>query len=301
MTKTAGLLAADLIKLNNFQLAGKLVSDELMLGIHGSKRSGMGTEFEQYRHYQPGDDPRRIDWKLFARSGKHLVRESSTESNKQIRFLLDLSGSMNYKENEVSRLAYSQLLIASLAYLGYLQNDLMSLYTLKGGSVQSLTSTSSSGRQSFQKIIFALQGTSAKGVWQPETGAGGSLKFPDLQSKVSEILIFVTDLLQADEEWVRLIRYMAGPRREIVIFQVLGEQETDFRLTGFYRFKDLETGNEIELDAASVREKFRASAAAYLHQIQTDLRMPYVHLVQAKMTDPLGLVLKKYLSGKLVS
>jgi len=303
MTKATGLLASDLIKLNNFQLAGKLVSDELMLGIHASKRSGTGTEFEQYRHYQPGDDPKRIDWKLFARSGKHLVRESSTESNKQIRFLLDLSGSMNYTENNISRLAYSQILISSLAYLGYLQNDLMSLFTLKNGEVQTLTSamSSSSGKQSFQKILFALQKTSATGLWSPEKTENGGLKFPELHSKTPELLIFVTDFLQADDEWIQLIRMMAGPRREIVIFQVLGEQEVDFNLKGFYRFKDLETGKEIELEAEAVRKKFLQTSEDYLKKIEEDLRMPYVHLVRAKLSDPLGIVLKRYLSGKLTS
>ena len=128
LSKRTGLLAADLIKLGNLQLVGKLVSEELVLGVHASKRSGMGTEFEQYRHYEPGDDPKRIDWKLFARTDKHLVKESSAESNRQIRFLLDLSGSMNYSEKEISRLEYAKLLIASLAYLGYIQNYQMSLY-----------------------------------------------------------------------------------------------------------------------------------------------------------------------------
>ncbi len=106
------MLTTELIKLNNLQIAGKLVSEELMLGIHGSKRSGIGIEFEQYRHYEPGDDPKRIDWKLYARTQKHLVRESATESNFHIRFVLDLSGSMNYAEKNISRLNYCKILLA---------------------------------------------------------------------------------------------------------------------------------------------------------------------------------------------
>jgi uncharacterized protein (DUF58 family) len=103
------LLSSELVKITNLQLASKLVSEELMLGIHASKRYGYGIEFEQYRHYEIGDDPKRIDWKLFARTQKHLVRESSTESNYHIRFVLDLSGSMNYTEEGVSRLQYCKI------------------------------------------------------------------------------------------------------------------------------------------------------------------------------------------------
>ncbi|MCE7040110.1 DUF58 domain-containing protein [Dyadobacter sp. CY312] len=296
MVKSTGLLASDLIKLKNLQLTGKLVSEELMLGIHASKRSGIGTEFEQYRHYEPGDDPKRIDWKLFARTDKHLVRESSTESDHQVRFVLDLSGSMNYEENGISRLNYGRILLASLAYLCYIQNDQMSLYTLQNGAVQTITANgaSASGKQAFQKILVGLEKTEAGGEWPKEH----VLKFPEFQQRGKEQLIFVTDFLQAGEEWMRLIKSLANPRREIVIFQILGDQEMDFNLKGFYRFKDLETGKEIELDAESVREKFVESATAYLQKVKAELQIPYVHLVRTKLSDPIGMVLKAFLTKR---
>jgi uncharacterized protein (DUF58 family) len=291
-----GLLASNLIKLKNLQLTGKLVSEELMLGIHASKRSGIGVEFEQYRHYEPGDDPKRIDWKLFARTDKQLIRESSTESDRQIRFVLDLSGSMNYEENGVSRLQYAQILLASLAYLCYIQNDQMSLYALKNGSIETIaaTGTASSGRQAFQKILVGLEKTVAGGEWN----AGETMKFPELQSRKKEQLIFVSDFLQVQEEWLNLVKSLANPHREIIIFQILGDQEANFSLEGFYRFKDLETGSEIELDAASVREKFRESADQYLKKLKEDLQIPHVHLIRAQLSDPIGMVLKTFLTKR---
>ncbi|MCF2487816.1 DUF58 domain-containing protein [Dyadobacter sp. CY347] len=297
MPKSTGLLASELIKLKNLQLTGKLVSEELMLGIHASKRSGIGVEFEQYRHYEPGDDPKRIDWKLFARTDKHLIRESSTESDKQVRFVLDLSGSMNYVENGVSRLQYAQILLASLAYLCYIQNDQMSLYALKDSVIQTVSATgaSSSGKQAFQKILVGLEKTVAGGIWENE---GQNIKFPEFQSKKKEQLIFVSDFLQARNEWLDLIRSLASPYREIVVFQILGDQELEFNLEGFYRFKDLETGKEIELDAGSVREKFRQSADQYLQQLKEALQIPHVSLVRARMSDPIGMVLKSFLTKR---
>ncbi|TLV02276.1 DUF58 domain-containing protein [Dyadobacter luticola] len=294
----ATLLASNLIKLKNLQLTGKLVSEELMLGIHGSKRSGIGIEFEQYRHYEPGDDPKRIDWKLFARTDKHLIRESSTESDRQIRFVLDLSGSMNYTENGVSRLQYAQILLASLAYLCYIQNDQMSLYTLKNGMVQTLSATGSatSGRQAFQKILVGLEKTVAEGAWVND--AAGLLKFPELQTKTKEQLIFVSDLLQVDDEWLKLVRSLANPNREVVIFQILGDREANFNLKGFYRFTDLETGKEIELDAESVRESFQHSMDDYLAGLKEQLQIPHVQLVKVRLSDPIGMVLKTFLTKR---
>lgn len=284
-------LANELIRLNNLQLAGKLVSDELMLGIHASKRSGVGTEFEQYRHYEPGDDPKRIDWKRFAQTGKHLIRESATESNLQIRFLLDLSGSMNYTEQGVSRLEYAKIILASLAYLGYRQSDQMSLYTLQNGAVQAMVPF---GKQSFQKILYALQTAQATGQWLP-----GSPRFPEFQQRQKELLIMVSDFLQVGDEWLQLIRSLANPRREVVIFQLLGDQEMAFDLKGFYRFKDLETGREIELQAEAVRENFRQAAETYLTKLEEALRIPHVQLIRARLSDPIAQVLKRFLVGKL--
>ncbi|WP_234734435.1 DUF58 domain-containing protein [Tellurirhabdus bombi] len=285
-------LATELIKLNNLQLAGKLVSDELLLGIHASKRSGSGTEFEQYRHYEPGDDPKRIDWKLYARTDKHLVRESATESNLQIRFVLDLSGSMNYTEGAVSRLDYAKILMASLAYLGYRQSDQLSLYGLQNGAVQTLVP---SGKGAFQKVLYALQKAEASGQWLNERP-----KFPEFGHKQKELLILVSDFLQVGEEWLQLIKALANPRREIVIFQVLGDQEIDFKMSGFYRFKDLETGKEIELQAESVREQFQQAATQYLQKLEEALRIPHVRLIRVKLSDPIAMILKDFLAGRKI-
>ncbi len=281
------MLITDLIKLNNLQLAGKLVSDELMLGVQHSRRSGIGTEFEQFRHYTPGDDPKRIDWKLFAKTGHYLVRESATESNQQIRLLLDLSGSMNYAESGVSRLQYAKILLASLAYLGNRQSDQLSLYALQNGAVQTLVP---SGKQSLQKIVATLETMRASGAWESQAAT-----IPEFSRKQTEMLIMASDFLQVNDEWVRLIQTIAGPRREIVIFQILGDQELDFSLTGFYRFQDLETGNEIELQADAIRDTVRQRASAYLAELEESLRIPHVRLIRTRLSDPIALVLKQFL------
>lgn len=281
------MLITELIKLNNLQLASKLVSDELLLGIQTSRRSGIGTEFEQFRHYSPGDDPKRIDWKLFAKTGHYLVRESATESNQQVRLLIDLSGSMNYTEANVSRLQYARILLASLAYLSNRQGDQLSLYALQQGNIQTLVP---SGKQAFQKIVAMLEATPASGAWDNRNPS-----VPEFGRKQAEVLIIASDFLQVDEEWVKLIQGVAGPRREIVIFQVLGDEEIKFSMNGFYRFQDLETGKEIELQADAIRDTVRERATAYLAKLEESLRIPHVRLIRVRLSDPIALVLKQFL------
>ena len=284
------MLSSELIKLNNLQLAGKLVSDELLLGIHGSKRFGLGTEFEQYRHYEPGDDPKRIEWKHFARTQKHLVRESATESNFQIRLVLDLSGSMNYAEKDVSRLQYAKILLASLAYLGYRQSDLLSLYSLQNGELQTLVP---SGKKAFERILYSLEKAEAGGTWQ-----NANPKFPEFQQKQKELVIIASDFLQVGDEWLKLIQNIANLRREVVVFQILGKEELNFDLKGFYRFKDLETGKEIELEAEAVKEDFRKSAEKYFTNLEESLRIPNVHLIRTTLQDPIASVITESLKKR---
>jgi len=285
------LLTTELIKLNNLQLAGKLVSEQLMLGIHQSKRFGYGIEFEQYRHYEPGDDPKRIDWKLYARTDKHLVRESSTESNFHLRFIIDLSGSMNYVENGVSRLQYCKILMASLAYLGYRQSDLMSLYALQNDELRTLVT---SGKQSFQRILYTLEKAQASGDWK-----NSDPKFPILQStKQKEVIIIASDFLQVNNEWIQLIKNLANPHREVIIFQILGKQELDFNLKGFYRFKDLESGKEVELQAESIKDEFRKNAENYLKNLKDALQIPYVHLVRTDLETSIASIITESIRNR---
>jgi len=281
------MLTTELIKLNNLQIAGKLVSEELMLGIHGSKRSGIGIEFEQYRHYEPGDDPKRIDWKLYARTQKHLVRESATESNFHIRFVLDLSGSMNYEEKGINRLNYCKILLASLAYLGYRQSDQMSLYALQNGDLETFVPA---GKQSFQRILYELEKAEAHGIWQNENP-----KFPEFQQKQKELFVLASDFLQVGDEWLKLIQSVANPRREVLIFQVLGSEELSFNLNGFYRFKDLETGKEMELEASTIKESVRKKAESYLANLDEALRIPHVHLIRTTLHEPIAQVISEAL------
>ena len=278
-------LASELIKLNNLQLAGRMVSDEVVLGIHGSRRTGSGVEFEQYRHYFPGDDLKRIDWKLYARSGKYLVKESSTESNLSINLVLDLSGSMNYEEKGISRLQYAKVLLASLAYTGYRQGDPMSLYGLKKGNLEMLVN---GGKSSFQKILYALETVEAAGEWLNENP-----RFPQFQTKQKELTILVSDFLQINDEWMKMIKNMASPRRQILIFQVLGEEELSFNLSGFYQFKDLETGKEVELEAESIKKEFQEASWKYMKKLDEELRIANVDLIRVTLKDSISEVISE--------
>ncbi len=283
----------EIIKLNDLRLAARLISQQLRQGIHSGIRVGVGSEFEQYRHYQPGDDLKRIDWKYFSRSGKYMIKESTTESNLQIRLMLDLSGSMNYAENSISRLDYAKNLIASLAYLGFLQGDGLSYFSLSEGKIEQKVAPSP---KSFQRILLFLEQAKAAGAWPLQ-----SISKSFLQGKERELVIWVSDFLQKESEWENLIKAFNHPRKELMLIQILGEQELDFKLEGNLVFRDLESGQEVVQDAKVMQTEFRSKFQAYLNHLDQTFQGPNVRLIRVSMKEPLAAVVRQILNRKKLS
>ena len=102
--------------IKDLKLAAKTTIDGFMIGINNSTLKGPGLEFSQYRSYQPGDDLRWLDWKMFARSDRYYVRQSEIETSISVRFLFDASNSMNHRDGDFSKTDYAKYLTASLAY-----------------------------------------------------------------------------------------------------------------------------------------------------------------------------------------
>ncbi|WP_026956990.1 DUF58 domain-containing protein [Algoriphagus vanfongensis] len=283
----------EIIKLNDLRLSARLISEQLRQGIHSGIRVGVGSEFEQYRHYRPGDDLKRIDWKYFSRSGKYMVKESTTESNLHIRMMLDLSGSMNYEESGFTRLDYAKNLLASLSYLGYLQGDAMSYYTLHAGQIDQKVSPTP---KSFQRILYYLEDEKAHGDWP--IGA-----FPEAltQGRNRELIIWVSDFLQKDTEWESLVKSFLHPRKELILIQILGEQELNFQLDGNFIFKDLESGAEYIQNGKSVQKDFKSRFDTYLKQLDQAMLLPKVKLMRVSMQQPLTEVVRQILNRKHLS
>ncbi|MEO7531847.1 MAG: DUF58 domain-containing protein, partial [Sediminibacterium sp.] len=127
-----------LMAIKNLPLAAKTTIDGFMSGINKSKVKGPGLEFSQYRSYQPGDDLRWLDWKMYARSDRYYIRESEIETSIAIRFLIDASASMNHADNGIAKIEYARYLAASLGCLANLQNDSVGLYVFQNDQLFSL-------------------------------------------------------------------------------------------------------------------------------------------------------------------
>ena len=226
-------------------------------GMHASRNKGSGIEFAQYRAYEPGDEPRRIDWKLFARSDKFFVREAEQESPVTVWLLIDASASMAQADRarpEWSRLDAAKLLALCTAQLALMQGDRFGWIALREGGLA--VADPHRGRAQFERMQVELS----------RHGAAGG--FPDdatlapLWDRIGarDLVLFLSDCF--DERGNAMIERLAKAGREVLSVQMLTVEERDFPFDGGYRFIEPESGADLIGDGKALREDFLARFAA---------------------------------------
>jgi len=116
-------------RLSNMNLRARLVVEGFIIGLHRSPYHGFSVEFSEHRQYMPGDEPKRIDWKVYGKTNRFFVKQFEEETNLKAYILLDASASMGYKSGRISKLTYASYLAASLTYLMLRQQDSVGLVT----------------------------------------------------------------------------------------------------------------------------------------------------------------------------
>jgi len=277
-----------LMTIKDLPLLAKTVIDGFMNGFNKSTVKGPGLEFSQYRSYQPGDDLRWLDWRMFARSDRYYIRESEVETSISVRFLIDASASMNHDDNGIKKIDYARFLAASLAYLANLQGDSVGLYTFQNGGLFSLASKPDP--QHLKRLYYHLAeikpaGKFTQPVHYKELFAGTGRK---------EMLIFITDMYQQNDEISKLLDSLAALKHEVIVFQLMGQNELDLDFKGFSTLEDLETGETIQISTQQ--------AKAYQENLQqhlADIRMELLgkHIVHRLIStaEPLDKALRDFL------
>ena len=278
-----------LMTIKDLQLLAKTVVDGFMSGFNKSKMKGPGLEFSQYRSYQPGDDLRWLDWKMYARSDRYYIRESETETSISVRFLIDASASMNHKDNGVKKIDYARFLAASLAYLANLQGDSVGLYTLANGNLYSMASKPDP--QHLQRLFYQLDkiepvGKFTNPIHYKELFTGSGRK---------ELLVFITDMYQANDEITKLMDSLAALKHEIIVFHLMGQNELDFDFNGYGTLEDLETGQTIAINTEQSKKEYQETLEKYLTGIRMGLLGKRISYSMISTAQPLDEALRDFL------
>lgn len=240
-------------RLNHLQLSARNVVEGATTGVHRSPVRGASIEFRQHRFYVPGDEPRRLDWRLLARTDRPYIREYDEETNLRCVLMLDCSGSMAYAGAGSSKFDYAARVVASLAYLMLGQTETVGLATVSADLDQWIAPRA--GTPQLSRLIDCLERAAPRGpsaLPQAMHAIADRLDRRALIVIISDFFVPVPPLRQG-------LAHLRHDRHEVVALQVIDRDEEDFPFRNWSRFRGLEGEAPEVAEPAIVRKTYLAN------------------------------------------
>lgn len=286
----ADLIPVDVrARLKALRLQARRISGAQGIGQHQSRSRGAGLEFAQYRAYEPGDEPRQIDWKLYARSDKFFVREAERDSPLVVWCLIDATASMAQSDAarpEWSRLQAAKALTACVIELALKQGDRFGLIAVNDSGL--VIVNAGSGTKHRDQCLLELHRLRAQGAWPKEA------QCRPIWERIAAntlVLLFSDDY---DEACVSLVERLAVARREVLSIQILTVEERDFPFQGGHRFRDAETDTELLTDAAASRSDFIEQFSIARRTLSLRFAASGINHVEYVLDQPLDAPLRRF-------
>lgn len=262
-------------KLDSLELRARMVVEGFIAGLHKSPFHGFSVEFAERRQYMPGDPIKLIDWKHFAKSDRYFIKQYEEETNLKSYLLLDLSASMGYTSDVISKRDYAGSLAAALAYLNLKQRDAVGLVTFDQ-QIRSFLPPASKGGHLTQLLHEIAEQKPAD-----TTDVGSALHMMADQIKRRGLVILISDLLDDPEKIVSGLRHFRHNRHEVIVFHIVDPRERDFAFREEAIFKDMETGEEITTLPWQIKKTYAESFKEFSNYISlkcSESRVDY-HLI----------------------
>ena len=212
-----------LARIDNLELLAKTVVDGFINGLHRAPYLGLSLDFAEHRQYMPGDDIRRIDWRLFARTDRFYLKQFEADSNANFVVLLDVSKSMSFKKEGISKLDYGRYLAACLTYFSRQQRDRVGLVTFAEDIVDYVPASA----RHLDVILHTIDKT--------EAGGTGTLAAPvyKLTERLSRrgIVALISDLYEEPEAILSAVKDLRYSGQDVIVFHLLDPPSSTFRST----------------------------------------------------------------------
>lgn len=303
-----------LAQIGNLELLARVVVEGFINGLHRSPHLGSSTDFAEHRAYMPGDDIRRIDWRLWARTDRFYVKEFEAETNTNFLAVLDVSPSMRYRGGDgdrsaVSKLEYACFLAAALAYFSSKQRDRVGLATFDGDLVDYVPPSAKHLQQVLHGLERASRPPAAERSQSRAPRSAGSPPaprsslFPPLK-KLSEstrrrsIIALISDFYEEPDAVMDAVAQLHGRGNDIVVFHILDRHEIEFPFTDSSNFIDLESGEKMPVIPEYVRKQYKEIIARHSAALARRTREATVDYALFDTSKPLDAALFTYLSSR---
>lgn len=245
-------------QIKRLDLRAQFVAKSFMQGLHRSPFHGFSVEFSEHRKYTTGDDPKDIDWQVFAKTDKYYIKKFEAETNITGFLVMDLSSSMGYTyRQELTKFDYAICLAASLCYLMISQQDPVGLITFDEKVRDSLPPKSK--RTQLGNLLSLLARLKPSGKTDMARSLGQIAAMLQHQS----LVMLFTDLLVDPEPVMSALHQLRHGGHDVILFHVLDEAEVNFPFDGLCDFEDPESGEQLQVDASSFRGEYIESMNAF--------------------------------------
>ena len=281
---------AVLTRIDNLELIARRVVDGFISGLHQSPMLGMSVDFAEHRVYMPGDDVRRIDWRLFARTDRLYVKEFEADTNANLHLLLDVSKSMDFGSGGVTKLEYAKYLAASLAYLSTRQRDRIGLVTFSDDIVDTIPPSI----RHFNLVLHALDRIQAEGV----SDYRRPLQRMTESLRRRSLVVLISDLYEPLESLLPAINQLRYRGNDLIVFHLLDPLELNLELGNVSSVEDLESGADLPVSSGEFRDQYRQLVNAHRAELERRLGGNQIDYIFTDISQPLDGVLYRYLSDR---
>jgi uncharacterized protein (DUF58 family) len=292
---------AVLARIGDLELVAKTVVEGFLSGLHRSPHLGVSTDFAEHRPYQPGDDVRRIDWKLYGRTDRLSMKEFEAETNTTCGILLDVSGSMRYgsRPEGPTKLDYARTLAACLAYFSNRQRDRVALATFDDDVVEWVPPS----MRHLARVLHTI-GRAQAGDGRRSADGGDAAGLTRPLNRIAEqfrrrsLIVLISDLYEDPQRLLGAMARLRGRGNDIIVLHVLDPAELDFPFEEASAFEDLESGESIPVVPDSLRDRYTAMMADHVAAVRKALGGAGIDYALLNTVTPLDHALFEYLSTR---
>ena len=289
-TPAAALLRPEVLaSLSTLELVARTAVEGFFQGLHRSPRFGFSQEFAEYKAYSEGDDPRFVDWNVFARTDRTYIRRYQGETNTRLMIALDVSASMGYGSGAITKLRYAKFLAASLAYMTLQQHDPTGLIAFDSKIRSYRPPSSRTG--SLTAILHELDRLEAGS----ETDLSASFQQMHEHCQRRGLVAVISDLYCDPEALTRAVQPLAWSGNDIMIFQVLDRSELTPEAEESMVFEDIESGAQLEVSPDYLRTTYRQRIAEHLERMKEVAARARADHILMVTDEPLDRALRQYL------
>jgi uncharacterized protein (DUF58 family) len=279
-----------LARIGSLDLLARTVVDGFINGLHRAPYFGASIDFAEHRGYVAGDDIRRVDWRVFARTDRFYVKQYEADTNTNFCVLFDVSKSMGFASRGVSKLEYASYLAACLAYLAHRQRDRVGIITFDNEVVVHVPPSA----KHFDVLLHTLDRARAE---RPGQLAAPIQKLAEHFRRRS-VLVLISDFYEEPEVILEAIKPLRFLGNELIVFHVLDPAEVQFTYDQPSSFEDLESGEQMPVVPESFGDEYRRLIAEHVNALSTRFSEHRIDYTLLNTAEPLDRALFSYLSSR---